>query len=558
MEKIEIIFTYNGANTIIQSEKNKTLKDIYISFKNKAKAEEKLLYYMYNGSNIQNNELTFDEIANSEDKKRNKMNILVNELDPEEPNPPQSEYIIKSKEIICPECNENIKFKFNFEDYNISLYECKNKHDLDLLINDFNVSQNINISKIKCQKCKIYNKGNVYNNIFYRCNTCKLNLCPICYNNHDKNHNILNYDDKNYNCEQHNEKYIAYCRDCKQNICSFCDKIIKNHNIINFGQLIPNIDNINNYLKQLKTQKNILTNQIKEIINKLNKVIENYDIYYNINENMINNYNKNKINYEILYNINNIKTNNIIIKDIDNIINDNNIQTKFDKIMNIYKKMGSKIKEGEIYYIQSRFSGKNVDLQNGDTDNGTNIHLWTLNKSNAQKFKVIKNGVYYSFLSLCNESKALDGGGKNSNIRIWDYSKENDNQKWILKKLEDKWYSLICKGNNSIMDVFEGNLVDGTNIFCCEDLNFRPNQQFRFININDSFFDSSILSKVNFTYTIRQGGCSTKIIHQNLVIDAAFENNGYIQLWDKNNNSQQKWDLIGVGPQTYYIRNYSK
>ena len=115
MEKIEIIFTYNGANTIIQSEKNKTFKDIYIIFKNKAKVEEKLLYYMYNGTNIQNNELTLDEIANSEDKIRNKMNILVNELDPEEPNPPQSEYIIKSKEIICPECNENIKFKFNFE-----------------------------------------------------------------------------------------------------------------------------------------------------------------------------------------------------------------------------------------------------------------------------------------------------------------------------------------------------------------------------------------------------------------------------------------------------------
>ena len=164
MEKIEIIFSYNGANTIIQSEKNKNFKDIYKSFQNKVQAKEKLLYYMYNGSNIPNDKLTFDEIANSDDKIRHKMNIVVNDLDPEEQNPLQSECIVKSKEIICPECKENIKFKF--EDYNISLYECKNKHDLDLFINDFNVSQNINISKIKCQKCKIYNKGNVYNNIF--------------------------------------------------------------------------------------------------------------------------------------------------------------------------------------------------------------------------------------------------------------------------------------------------------------------------------------------------------------------------------------------------------
>ena len=35
---------------------------------------------MYNGSNIKNDELTFDEIANAEDKIRNKMNIKVNEL----------------------------------------------------------------------------------------------------------------------------------------------------------------------------------------------------------------------------------------------------------------------------------------------------------------------------------------------------------------------------------------------------------------------------------------------------------------------------------------------
>jgi len=287
MEKIKIIFSYNGSNTIIQSEKNKKLKDIYKSFINKVKAENKLLYYVYNGNNIQNDKLTFDEIANSEDKIRNEMNILVNELNQEEQNSLQTEYIIKSKEIICPECKENIKFKF--EDYIISLYECKNNHDLDLFIDKFNMTQKIDLSKIICQNCKIYNKGNVHDNTFYKCNTCKLNLCPICYFNHDKNHNIINYDDKNYICEEHNNKYIAYCKDCKQNICIFCEQNHKNDNLINYGLLIPNIDNINNDLNQLKLQKNKLINEIKEIINKLNKVIENFDIYYNINENLINN-----------------------------------------------------------------------------------------------------------------------------------------------------------------------------------------------------------------------------------------------------------------------------
>ena len=217
------------------------------------------------------------------------------------------------------------------------------------------------------------------------------------------------------------------------------------------------------------------------------------------------------------------------------------------------------VREGEVYFIQSRCNGKNVDLQNSGTDNGTNIHLWTSNKSNAQKFRVIKNENYYSFLSLCDESKAIDGGGNNYNIHIWDYSKDNDNQKWELINIEDEWYALICKNNNRVMDIFGCHLDDGTNIFCCEDKHFKPNQQFRFINVNDSFFDSSILSKVNFSCSIKQGGCTKYNLHQNLTFDAATENNGKLQLWDKINNAQnQKWDFISVGPDTYYIRSCSQ
>ena len=137
-----------------------------------------------------------------------------------------------------------------------------------------------------------------------------------------------------------------------QNLCMFCEENHNNHSIIHFGPLFPNIENKRNYLKELKEKKEILINGIKDIIDQLNKVIENMNIYYNINENMINNYNKDRINYEILYNINNIENNNII-KDIDNIINDNNIQTKFNNIINIYDKMTPKTQIEIIYNIDN-------------------------------------------------------------------------------------------------------------------------------------------------------------------------------------------------------------
>ena len=74
MSQSQIEFSYNGKNTIIQCTEEEKLKDIYKNFKFKAQVEKEILIYIYNGINLQNEELTFNEIANSEDKKRNKMN----------------------------------------------------------------------------------------------------------------------------------------------------------------------------------------------------------------------------------------------------------------------------------------------------------------------------------------------------------------------------------------------------------------------------------------------------------------------------------------------------
>ena len=107
------------------------------------------------------------------------------------------------------------------KDYKIELYDCKNNHKIDnILLEEYENTQKIDISKIKCNICKD-NKSESYNNIFYICNSCKINICPLCKSKHDKNHNIINYDQKEYICEIHNENYVKYCDTCKNNICMF-------------------------------------------------------------------------------------------------------------------------------------------------------------------------------------------------------------------------------------------------------------------------------------------------------------------------------------------------
>ena len=164
-------------------------------------------------------------------------------------------------------------------------------------MNDF---QKIDESKILCHKCKI-DKSETINNKFYKCLDCDINLCPLCLFSHNKNHKKVDYEKKNDCCKSHGERYISYCKDCNQNLCDLCD--FTKHNI--------------NFLYKFKTDKEILF-KLKKILEdlkkegidsdkKLNKIIENIEIYYNMANNIISSYKntKNK-NCQLLMNISNL------------------------------------------------------------------------------------------------------------------------------------------------------------------------------------------------------------------------------------------------------------
>ena len=98
------------------------------------------------------------------------------------------------------------------------IYECPNGHINDgIKIDDFPKTQDINISLIICDQCKNKNMGNTYNKDFYRCLTCKKNICVLCKSSHDPNHNIIEYEQK-----------IMYV----QNIMNYIQNIVNNVIII--------------------------------------------------------------------------------------------------------------------------------------------------------------------------------------------------------------------------------------------------------------------------------------------------------------------------------------
>ena len=264
------------------------------------------------------------------------MTILANDESIEESDEPS---LKKSKYIICPQCKENIRIKIN--NYKIELFDCINSHSFkNLSFDDFEKSQNIDETKIICDFCKSANKSNTYENLFYICFSCNKKICPLCKSSHDKNHLMIDYDEKYFKCNEHNESYTLYCEQCKKNICILCEKAHINHKKISHGEIMPDKNKLENEKNELRKKLDEFENEAQKIINILNNIIKNFEIYYKIYNDMINNYVIQKRNFQILQNLNDINDYNInFIKELDIIIKEKNINYKFEKIMNIWDKI---------------------------------------------------------------------------------------------------------------------------------------------------------------------------------------------------------------------------
>ena len=93
MKMSEAEFIYNGVPTTIQCKPDDKMRLICQKFKDKAKIDQNNIFYSYDGKVGLNEELTFEQTLNAEDKKRNKMSVLVFESEFE----PKEKDIIKSK-----------------------------------------------------------------------------------------------------------------------------------------------------------------------------------------------------------------------------------------------------------------------------------------------------------------------------------------------------------------------------------------------------------------------------------------------------------------------------
>ena len=182
---VEIEFNFNQVIINIQAKLDDPFEDVINKFMQKSLLEPGSVNFLVNGKVINLNE-SVESYMNKLNKENKKMKIIVTMTENDDKK--KQQVIIKSKDIICPQCKEPCRI--TTENYKLKLYECINGHNTEnITFQDFDNTQNINESQIICNICEYKNKGNCPSDEFYRCLDCKLNLCLLCKPNHDPKHN---------------------------------------------------------------------------------------------------------------------------------------------------------------------------------------------------------------------------------------------------------------------------------------------------------------------------------------------------------------------------------
>ena len=344
---VEIEFQYHIIKTKIKIDLKETIGKAFNRSDIKYDTKDKELAFIAHNKRIKK-EQTVESIMTEEDKKNNKIKIIIIPLEIDNDN-----YYFK--EIFCPECLEPCRF--NIKDYKINLYHNSGMHNIEnIKIKEFIKMQSDLSQKLKCNSCQ--------NKYKYKCSDCNIYLCQKCKESHeDTNHKIFNLEDNKYICNKHEQLFIKYCTQCDENMCSLCEQNHQNHFISSYEDLNPDINELYENLRKLKQNIDIFNDNLKEIILKLNKVLENMNMLYDLNESIINSYSNNYTNYGKIINI--VDINNFINRELEN-LEEYEYGYNINKILYLYNEMESTNLETEINYefipFEENDEGKSIPI----------------------------------------------------------------------------------------------------------------------------------------------------------------------------------------------------
>lgn len=119
-----------------------------------------------------------------------------------------------------------------------------------------------------------------------------------------------------------------------------------------------------------------------------------------------------------------------------------------------------------IYYIKNKNVNYSLDVYGGSLYDGANVQLYTLNRTNAQKWEITHDSKGYVLIQNVGSGMYLTAGGSGNNANINQQKSTNGyNQKWIITLDNNQNLCIVSAlSSNRVLDVHGGSIHNSSNI----------------------------------------------------------------------------------------------
>lgn len=140
-----------------------------------------------------------------------------------------------------------------------------------------------------------------------------------------------------------------------------------------------------------------------------------------------------------------------------------------------------------VYYIKNQNVGFALDVADGSLYGGANVQLYSLNRTNAQKWKVTHDSKGYVLFQNVGSGMYLTAGGSGRSANVYQQKQSNGyNQKWIVMFDNNQNLRIVSALNSTmVLDVKDGKIRRCSNIQLYDSNNSNAQKWvFEYINTN--------------------------------------------------------------------------
>ncbi len=155
------------------------------------------------------------------------------------------------------------------------------------------------------------------------------------------------------------------------------------------------------------------------------------------------------------------------------------------------------------YVIRAKHSNKNIDVANISTANGANVHQWSPNGKDNQRWVIKDIGSGFFTIKAKHSNKFMDikdaSNARGANLQVWGNAVNTQtHRQFKFIPRGGVYFSIQSRKSGKCLDVESRSTANGANIYQWDCNSTSDNQQFRFISTPNSLSrDSETFAEAN-------------------------------------------------------------